>query len=291
MNAKSQPSVPKSVGEALANQELPRFKWKVVAQIGGALAVLWVTAFVVKPFVGWWGVGVVSALTSLVIGFGVYVWRMTARSAAIIDIMKGATDEAGRARALEQLAQGAEGDVMKTVARSQLLAQTDPVEAQRVLESIDLAKTPAMLQDDVRVQLAVLYLRNNHVREAREQVDAVRLDRRPDARSKALYAAVSAEALARTGDPEEARKLLETYDANDPAYGEARIWLLRAQVYACVALKKRGLARKAIDEMIAIDPNLLGGFVGKGAGGPELLKLVKQALADAGMKPKVKWQM
>ena len=45
-------ALPKSVGEALANQELPGFKWKVVAQIGGALAVLWVTAFVVKPFVG-----------------------------------------------------------------------------------------------------------------------------------------------------------------------------------------------------------------------------------------------
>ena len=270
--------VPKSVGEALAGQEMPGFKWKVVAQIGGALAVLWVTAFVVKPFVGVWGIGVVSALTSVVIGFAVYLWRMTRRSAAVLEIMKGATDEAGRARALEQLAQGGDGDVMKQVARAQLLAQTDPVEAQRVLEAIDLKKA-GMLADDVRVQ------------QAREQVDAVRMGQRPDARSKALYAAVSAEALARTGDAGEARKLLETYDAADPAYGEARVWLLRAQVYACIAQKKRGLARKAIDDMIAIDPNLLGGFMGKGAASPELLKLVRQALAESGMMPKVKWQM
>ena len=282
--------VPKSVGEALAGQEMPGFKWKVVAQIGGALAVLWVTAFVVKPFVGVWGIGVVSALTSVVIGFAVYLWRMTRRSAAVLEIMKGATDEAGRARALEQLAQGGDGDVMKQVARAQLLAQTDPVEAQRVLEAIDLKKA-GMLADDVRVQLAVLYLRNNHVQQAREQVDAVRMGQRPDARSKALYAAVSAEALARTGDAGEARKLLETYDAADPAYGEARVWLLRAQVYACIAQKKRGLARKAMDDMIAIDPILLGGFMGKGAASPELLKLVRQALADSGMMPKVKWQM
>jgi hypothetical protein len=281
--------VPKSVGEALANQELPGFKWKIVAQIGGALAVLWVTAFVVKPFVGYWGVGVVSALTSVVIGFGVYLWRMTRRSAAVLEIMKGATDEAGRARALDQLAQGG-GDVMKQVARAQLLAQTDPIEAQRVLEAIDLKKA-GMLADDVRVQLAVLYLRNNHVQRAREQVDAVKMGQRPDARSKALYAAVSAEALARTGDAVEARKLLETYDAADPAYGEARVWLLRAQVYACVALKKRGLARKAIDDLISIDPNLLGGFMGKGAASPELNKLVRQALAESGLMPKVKWQM
>jgi hypothetical protein len=283
--------MPRDLGEALAQQETPRVKWKVVAQIGGALAVLWVTSFVVKPFVGYWAVGVVGVLTLVVLGFGVYVWRMTARSAAILDIMKGATDEGGRQRALEQLAEGADGDVMKAIARAQILAQTEPLEAQRVLESIDLKKTPAMLQDDVRAQLAMLYLRHNKVQPARELVDGVRLDRRPDPKSKALYAAISAEAFARTGDPEKARTLLETYDPSDTAYGEARVMLLRAQVYACVALKKRGLARKALDDLAAIEPNLLGAFLVKGGGSPELAKLVREALAATGaLKPKIKWQ-
>jgi len=37
------------------------------------------------------------------IGFGIYIWRLTSRSRAILDIMKGATDEGGRKRAIEAL--------------------------------------------------------------------------------------------------------------------------------------------------------------------------------------------
>jgi len=148
-----------------------------------------------------------------------------------------------------------------------------------------------MMQDDVRAQLAMLYLRHNRVQDARMLVNDVRLDRRPDAKSKALYAAITAEAFARSGAPEEARKLLETYDAADPAYDDVRVMLLRAQVYACIALKKRGLAKKALDELAAIEPNLLGGFLVKGGGSADLNKLVKQTLAESGVgKPKFKWQ-
>jgi hypothetical protein len=283
------PRLQTDIAEQLAGQETPRVKWKVVAQIAGAFAVLWVTAFITVPFVSYWGVGVVGVLTLVALGFGLYVWRMTTRSAAIIDIMKGATDEAGRQRALDALAQGGSGDAMKVLARAQLLAQTDPNEALRVLEELDIDKVPNVVQDDVRGQLAMLYLRNNRVNDARKLTDGIRLDRRPDPRSKGLYAAVTAEALARSGAPDEARKLLETYPPADAAGDEVRIMLLRAQVFTFMAQKKRGLAKQALDAMAAIEPGLLGGFVYKGAS-PELVALAKQSIMESMGGPKVKYK-
>ena len=274
------------LSEAIARQETPTIKAKPVLQILAGLAVLWVTGFITVPFIGYWGVGVVGVLTLVAAGFGIYIWRMTSRSRAILDIMKGATDEPGRQRALEALSdQG--GDVMKALAKAQLLAQTDAQAAQDTLEAIDLKKAPAVLQDDVRAQLAMLYLRNNRVREARALAENIRLDRRPDAKTKALYAALMAEAYARTGSPDEGRKLLETYSVEDNREDEVQVMLLRAQVFTFAALKKRGLAKRAIDRLAAIEPNLLGSFLVKGTS-PELAKLARQALAEVGAGPKLK---
>jgi len=96
-----------------------------------------------------------------------------------------------------------------------------------------------------------------------------------------------AEAYARTGSPEEGRKLLETYSAEDNREDEVQVMLLRAQVFTFTALKKRGLAKRAIDRLAAIEPNLLGSFLVKGTS-PELAKLARQALAEVGAGPKLK---
>lgn len=290
MPKSERPKLNTDLASALAAQESPRVKWKVIAQIAGAFAVLWITAAMSMQFIGYWGVGVVGVLTVIAIGVGFYIWRMTSRSAEILDIMKGATDEAGRKRAIDALAAGGGGDAMKTLARAQLLAQTDPLGAQQALESLDINKVPTMVQDDVRGQLAMLYLRNNRVNEARTLTDAIRLDRRPDAKSKGLYAAVMAEALARTGSTDEARKLLETYSPEEAAGDEVRVMLLRAQVYTFMAQKKRGLARQALDGLAAIEPNLLGTFLIKG-GPTDLAQLARQSLMEsAGGRPKTKWK-
>jgi hypothetical protein len=139
----------------------------------------------------------------------------------------------------------------------------------------------------VRAQLAMLYLRNNRTKEARNLVDPIRLDRRPDAKTKALYAAIMAEAFARTGSADEARKLLETYSPDDNEHDEVRVMLLRAQVFTFVALKKRGLATRALQGMVDIEPNLLGPFVQKGAP-PDIAQLARQVLAEKGAGPKIK---
>lgn len=281
---------PKTAAEALAKMERPQVKWQVIAQIGGAFAILWVTAFMLHPYVGYWGVGVVGVLTLVAAGFGVYIYRWTRKSQAIVDIMKGATDADGRKLALEQLASGDPKDALNALARAQILAQTDPNAAMHVLESIDLVKAPAMVQDDVRSQLGLLYLRVNRVRDARALADEIRLDRQSNSKAKAMYAAIVAESFARTGKVDEAAKLLETYRAEDPEYGEIAALLLRAQVFTYITLKKRGLARKAMENMAAIEPNLLGAFVQKGSA-PELSKLAKEVLASAGAIPRVKFRM
>ncbi|MDD9947421.1 MAG: tetratricopeptide repeat protein [Myxococcales bacterium] len=284
----AKPKLTTNPGEALAELETPQVKWKVMLQIVGALAVLWVTSFIAVPWLGYWGVGVVGVITVLAAGFLVYIYRMTTKSRQIVDIMKGATDAEGRQQALDQLAGAGGKDAMKALARAQLLAQSDPQAAQAALEAIDLKKAPAVVQDDVRSQLAMLYLRNNRTREARTLIDDIRLDRQPNAKAKGLYAAIMAEGLARTGGAEEARKLLETYPPAEADSVDNRAMLLRAQVYTCVALKKRGLAKTAMAELAAIEPNLLGGFLQKGSS-PELMKLAKQVAASVGlMKMKVK---
>lgn len=286
-NPKKRSITPKDPAEALAQLELPQVKWKLIAQVAGAFAVLWVTAFMAKPFVGYFGIGVVGLLTLAAIGFGLYLWRMMSKQRSILDIMRTATDDEGRKRAIEELGAGAGSDALKAVAQAQLLAATDPAEAQRVLEGIDIKKAPMMAQDEIRGQLALMYLRNGRVREARALTDEMRLDRQPNAKSKAFYAALMAESQSRTGAAEEAKKLLDTYSADDPAYAEIRAMLLRAQVFTFVQLKKRGLAKKAMETLAEVEPGMLAAFMMKGTQ-PEIIALAKQTLAEAGFAPKMK---
>ncbi len=284
---KTGPISPKDPAEALAQMEQPGIKWKAVLQIAAALVVLWVTGLILVPYLGYWMLGFVGVITLAVAGFGIYVWRLTARSRAVLDIMKGAAGEEGRQKAIEKLAEGGSKDAMKALARAQLVAQTKPLEALAILEGIDLKKAPAVLQDDIRSQIALLYLRGNRVKDARGMADLIRLDRQPNAKAKAMYAAVMAESFARTGKADEAQKLVETYAAEDPEYGEAKALLLRARVYTYFALKKRGLVRQAMEALAQVEPGLLGGFVQKGTQ-PELMKMARQILAGTGLAPKPK---
>jgi len=277
---------------SLEGLEQPQIRWKTLLQVAAGFAVLWLMALGLEPWVGIWGFVVVGVLTAVALGFGLYVWRMTRKSRAIVDILKQATDEQGRRAALAQLegTKGAGKDALNALARAQILAQEDPQKAVSVLEEVDLAKAPAVVQDDVRANLALLYLNQGRAKDARALADDVRLDRQPQAKAKAMYAAVVAEAFARTGKAEDAKKLLETYDAGDPAYGEVRAMLLRAQVFTFTATKNRGLAKTAMGKLAAVEPNLLGVFVQKGSH-PELRKLATTLLQRTGAVPKQRVRM
>lgn len=286
-------AAPKDVGEALDQIEQPKMNWKVLGLIGLALAVVWVIAGILQPTIGYVGLIVAGVLTVVAAGFLVWVWRLTRKSADIAAILKGATDKESRLAALEQLrARQTPGgkDALNAVAQAQLVAQEDPAEAIRILETIDVKKAPAVVQDDVRANLAMFYLVAGRARDARELANEIRLDRQPQARAKAMYAAVVAESFARTGDPEEARKLLETYDPKDKEYGQVAGMLLRAQVYTYAATKKLGRAREAMEQLLEVDPNMVAAFVQKG-NRPELARLAKQVLAGAGALPKQKMRV
>lgn len=286
--AKPKITAPKKVdiAQAAAQVEMPRIKWKIIGTVLLAFGVLWITALMMMPSFGYWGVGVVGALTLAALGLGIYVWRLTSKQREILEIMRAAQGEGGREAALQRLAGGADKDAMKALARAQLLAQEDPQKALEALEAIDIEKAPNMVQDEVRVQRAMMYLFMGRPKEARPLADAIKLDRQPDAKSRAKYVAAIAEAFARTGKHDEAKKLLEDYKADDPQWSaEVGPLLYRAQVYTYINTKNRGLAKKALDQLIAIDPNMVAPFVQKNVK-PELQKLALSALADAGLAPR-----
>ncbi len=286
-------AAPKDLGQAVEQIEQPKMNWKVLGLIGLALAVIWVIAGILQPTIGFVGLIVAGVLTVIALGFLIWVWRLTRKSADIAAILKGATDKESRAAALEQLrARQSPGgkDALNAIAQAQLVAQEDPGAAIKILEAIDIQKAPALVQDDVRANLAMFYLMSGRARDARALADEIRLDRQSQPRAKAMYAAVIAESFARTGDAEEARKLLETYDPSDEAFGQVSGMLLRAQVYTFTATKKRGRARTAMEQLLEVDPNMVAAFVQKGTR-PELSRLAKQVLAGAGALPKPKMRV
>ena len=291
--AKPKISAPKRVdiAEAASQVETPRIKWKIVGTVIAGFLVLWITALMMMPAIGYWGVGVVAALTLAALGLAGYVWRLTHKQREILDIMRGATGEGGRREAIDRLGAGGNKDALKALARAQLLAQEDPQQAIEALEAIDIEKAPTMVQDEIRAQRAMMYLFMNRPKEARPLVDDIKYERQPDAKSKAKYVAAIAEAFARTGDETRAKKLLEEFKADDPQWvAEVGPLLYRAQVYTFVATKNRGLAKKALDQLIAIDPNMVAPFVQKNVK-PELQKLALAALADAGLAPRQQMKM
>lgn len=270
--------------QALEGLERPSMNWKVLAQIAVGIGVVWLIAGLVSPYIGIWGYVVAGIITLAAIGIGLWVWRLMRKSSAIVDILKGATDDEGRAAAVAAL-KGKDGDAMAKMAQAQLVAQDDPKEAVAILESIDLKKAPKLIQNDVRAQLALMYLLQNKPRDARELADEIKLDAQPQPKQKALYAAVMSESFARTGKAKEAAKLLEDYDPEDSAYAEMSALLYRAQIYTWLKMKKRGRARTSMMRLAKADANQLGAFLQKGTH-PEIKRLAQEVLQREGLIPK-----
>lgn len=275
--------------------ETPRIKWNVIGQIAAVVVVVWIFAFLLVPYVGYWGVGVVAVLTIALLGFGVYVWNLTRRQGRLAEILKEATaDEAGRRAAIEKLAAAGDSDAMNAVARAQLVARDDPKEAIRILEGIAIHKADALIQDDIRANLAFLYLATNRVKDARAVADQIKYDAGPTAKQKAMYAAVVAEAKARTGDATDAKRILEGVKTEEAELADLLPMILRAQVFTFFGTKNRGLARKAMQGLVALDPNMLAPFLVQKPATPEQVEMQKAArevLTEANFQTKPKTKM
>lgn len=275
--------------KALADMEVPQVKWKAVMWVALALVLVWITAFMAVPVVNYWGVGVAALVTVVVLGFGIYLYRMIKKNQNLMGILKNASSPEGRKLALEQL-QAQSSDAMAALARAQLLAQDSPQEALKALEAIDIAKAPALVQDDVRANLALMYLSTGRVKEARRETDLIKYDKQPNPKAKAMYIAVCAESLARTGAGQEAKKIIQSINATDPSYAEVRILLHRAEVFAFTASNNKGLAKKAMHSLATIQPEAVGVFLQKGSS-PELVQLAKETLTEFGAMPRMKMQI
>ncbi|MEM1417805.1 MAG: hypothetical protein AAGH15_23100, partial [Myxococcota bacterium] len=179
---------------------------------------------------------------------------------------------------------------MNKIAEAHLVAQEDPKAALAVMESIDIDKAPRLVRNDVRAQLALMYLVNNKVAEAKEPAMAIQLDQAPQAKQKAMYGAVKAEALARTGDAKAAAKILEVFDADDPEIAEMKALLHRAEVFTWIKLRKKGRARTAMMRLARVDANQLAAFLQKGVH-PEAKRLATEVAQREGLVPKQKVQM
>lgn len=277
--------------DALKKLEKPKTQWKVILQIAGALAAVWLISAFIMQWSGVWILALPGLLTLVAAGFGLYIWRLSRQSSQIFDILKGAGDADGRKDALARLSaekgkKGKGGAAMNALARAQLVAASDPTGAIDILEEIDIDKAPNLLQSDIRANLALLYLGVGRLADARPLVEEIRLDRAPQAKQKAMYAAVIAECHARSRNVTEALKLMETYDPEDPEYGDVAVLLHRARVYTYFAAKKRGLAKKSMETLMRLDPNTLAAFLQKKGAHPEIAKMARGLLAKTGLMPK-----
>jgi hypothetical protein len=120
-------------------------------------------------------------------------------------------------------------------------------------------------------------------------VDLIDLSRHEDLKSRAVMAAVVAEAWARTGQAKKGMELLDLYKADDPNYAEIKPQLLRARAFAAASLSDMKEVRKVLKKMAAENPQYLGIFVQKKVH-PLLMQEAKTMLIQSGAIPRQKPQ-
>jgi hypothetical protein len=258
---------------------MPGFQARNLAIIGGLVAILWLTALATgsKIFLV-----IVAVMTAVIAGLLLYVFQWAKKQRRMMDLLQSASvSPEARKQALAQLQaeKGGDKDVMNAIARAQLEAQEDPDKALATLEAIDLKKVPGPMADDVRAFRAQMYLTVGRASEARPLADEIKVTNASTAESRGMLAATVAEAWARTGKHKEALDLLGTIKPEDPDYGQARVPLLFARIYASFAAGQREQVRKDMTALLKQDVNLLGRFLmPKAKAHPELQKIAKDLL-------------
>ncbi|MCC7381066.1 MAG: hypothetical protein IT384_04515 [Deltaproteobacteria bacterium] len=259
-----------------------------------ALAVIWLLAL------GFWS-GLdslipiyVAAVLTLAGAIGTaLILRNLKKSEELGSLLGGGDDlsEEDRAARLQKLeAQVEKGDAAAIIAKAQLLMQAQPRDALATLEKVDLAKAQKLIAGQVRTMRAMIHLNLGDVKAARDLVEELDLSKAPDPKSRASFAAVQAEAWARSGNPIEASELLDKYDPEDKDFAEIRIQLLRARVFACAHRQDVNGMRRALKAVMAVSPQLAAMFIGQKRIHPLLEKEARRALEKSGLAPRLKVQ-
>ncbi|WP_394850463.1 hypothetical protein LZC95_23775 [Pendulispora brunnea] len=257
---------------------------KTFGRIAIILAVIWVIAFIIPS---WIAKAVAGALTLVAIGFGIWFVRFVKKNEALGDLLRGADTAEGRKEALEKLDKDfKKGDTQAVLARAQLEMQEDPRKALTTLETINLDKALQPVADQVRSLRGMLHLTLGEPNEARGLVDKIDLGKTQDRKQRAMFATVSAEAWARTGQAKKALETLELFNPDDDELAEIRVQMLRARAFAYAhANDIKGLAR-TLRRLAETSPQLLGMFVSAKKTHPLLEREAKKILMSTGAVPR-----
>lgn len=257
---------------------------KIAIRIGLILAGVWIIAAFIPT---WIPKAVAGVLTLAVAGAAIWILRMMKKNEQLGAIMAGADSEEGRKEALEKLQAGfGKDDAQAIFARGQLELQDDPRKALATFERIDLAKQLAAFASQVRATRAQIHLMLGEVNEARKLADQLDLGKQDDAKLRANFATVAAEAWARSGNAKKALETLDLFNPEDPEYGELRPQMWRARAFAYAASSDTKGVGRALRKLADINPHLLAMFVGQKKIHPLLEREAKQIVMKMGVVPR-----
>jgi hypothetical protein len=260
---------------------------KMYVRTGAAVAVGWILAIGVSTWLRTWiPLGVAGLLTAILAGVAVWLVRYTKRTQAIGELLRGADTKEARAAALEKLKTDFKGDTQAVIARAQLEMQENPRKALETLEGVDLDKQLAPVADQVRAMRAMIHLTLGEAQAARALADKLDLGKQQDAKTRAMFATVAAEAWARTGLGQKAIDTLDLFDPEAPDVEEMRIQMYRARAFACAAVSDIKGCERALKKLADTNPQLMAMFVGQKKIHPLLERSAKQILLRSGAIPR-----
>jgi hypothetical protein len=257
---------------------------KIYWRIGAVVAVAWVTAAIVRHWVGFALAGV---LTAACLGGIFWLKRYMQKTERLGAILKSADTDEGRKAALQSLdADFKKGDTQAALAKAQLQMQDDPRAALATLEAVNLDKELAPIAGQVRAMRAMIHLTQGEPQEARALVDKLDLGKQQEPKTRVMFAAVAAEAWARTGLGQKANDTLDLFNPEAADMGDLRAQLWRSRAFACAAVSdSKGMAR-AVKKLAELNPQLLGMFVGQKKIHPLLEREARSTVMRLGIVPR-----
>ncbi|HEY3501009.1 MAG TPA: hypothetical protein VGK73_40225 [Polyangiaceae bacterium] len=234
----------------------------------------------------WKGIllGIPSLITVLAIGLLVFALRQAKKARGVAGILSRVETAEDRKAAIAEL-ETKKKDPSAIFAKAQLELQEDPQKALKTLEGINLGKVMAPVADEARGQRALIHLMLGDVNDARNLVSGIDLKRHQEPRTRALLAAVSAEAWARSGEARKAVETLGLFDPEDKTFDQLKPQLYRAWSYAYAYTNDLAGMKRSLKKLLAQDARLLGGFLMKRTH-PLLQKEAKKLLEQSGQVPR-----
>lgn len=232
---------------------------KIYVRVAIVAAVVWVIALIVP---GWISKAVAGVASVVAVGVMIWLQRYVKKSAALGAILKGASSEEGRKKALERLdTEFKKGDTQAVLAKAQLQMQEDPRAALATLESVNVDKEIAPIAGQVRAMRAMLHLTLGETSEARSLADKLELGKQQEPKTRVMFAAVAGEAWARTGQGQKAVDTLDLFNPDAPENEELKPQLWRSRAFAYAAVNDTKGIQRALKKLADINPHLLGMFL------------------------------